>query len=104
MAEPNNQKRRRTKAEKAEHAIYAQRSSAKKRSAGLVRLSVWVPAGEKSAFKSAADFAMEQFLKKVTTAQTCDICEKSYKRRSKIVKCKKSGELPDLRQKPLNFG
>lgn len=104
MAEQIDQKRRRTKAEKAEHAKHAKNSSDRKRAAGLDRLNVWVPAEEKSEFKSAADAATKRFLKKTASPETCDICVKTYKLRSGLAKSKKSSRQPDSRQKLLDFG
>ncbi|WP_373030620.1 hypothetical protein [Sulfitobacter sp.] len=103
MTETVKPARRRTKAEKVDHAMYAQRSTDRKRAAGLTRLSIWVPATEKTAFKNAADASVARFMGEMSR-QTCGVCAKPLASRTAKPKPKPRRRLLDPRQMVLDLG
>jgi len=90
-------------AEKAEHAHYARISTDRKRAAGLTRLSIWIPATDKEAFKAAADSSVARFLGE-GTGQTCGVCTKQLSSRTGVEKPKRKHNQPDPRQRVLDLG
>jgi hypothetical protein len=57
-------KRRRTKAERDEHAHYARLSDASKRAEGLVRAHLWILADDKANFERLAEASRNRHLAK----------------------------------------
>lgn len=99
MMKPRN----RTKVEKAEHARYTQVSTDKKRAAGLDRVSLWVPAGQKATYKEAAQASVARYLSK-ETGTTCDLFSKPLAGRTATPRPKTRRNQPGPRQMAFNLG
>ncbi|WP_296644793.1 hypothetical protein [Roseinatronobacter sp.] len=88
-------KRRRTRAEREEHAEFVRRSVARKKAQGLFRANLWIPKDQNAYFQSLAAEARAQHLERTEqkSAQVTSAAAKPARRR-KATSDPRQGKLP----------